>query len=60
MPCRPARLMTTERTGGERAPLYDLCLRAPAEATQLIQQIHITAAHIICGLVEERLFPRAT
>jgi D-sedoheptulose 7-phosphate isomerase len=52
--------MTTERTGGERAPLYDLCLRAPAEATQLIQQIHITAAHIICGLVEERLFPRAT
>jgi hypothetical protein len=25
----------------------------------LIQQIHITAGYIACGLVEERLFPRA-
>jgi D-sedoheptulose 7-phosphate isomerase len=29
------------------------------DSTPLIQQIHITAAHIICGLIEERLFPRA-
>jgi D-sedoheptulose 7-phosphate isomerase len=43
--------------GGEMAPLCDLCLRAPAEGTQLIQQLHITAAHIICALIEERLFP---
>jgi len=49
----------TGRSGGEMAPLCDLCLQAPAEATQLIQQIHITAAHIICGIVEERLFPRS-
>jgi D-sedoheptulose 7-phosphate isomerase len=48
----------TGRTGGELVPLCDLCLHAPSEATQLIQQIHITAAHIICGLIEERLFPR--
>jgi D-sedoheptulose 7-phosphate isomerase len=27
-------------------------------STPVIQQIHITAGHIICGLVEERLFPR--
>ena len=52
--------MTPHRTGGEPAPLCDLCLRAPAEATQLIQQIQITAAHIICGLVEKALFPRDT
>jgi len=50
----------TGRTGGEMAPLCDICLHAPSDSTPLIQQIHITAGHIICGLVEERLFPRAT
>jgi D-sedoheptulose 7-phosphate isomerase len=50
----------TGRTGGEMASRCDLCLRAPSDSTQLIQQIHITAGHIICGLVEERLFPQRT
>ena len=49
----------TGRTGGEMSSRCDLCLRAPSDSTPLIQQIHITAGHIICGLVEERLFPRA-
>jgi len=49
----------TCRTGGEMADLCDLCLYAPADGTQIVQQLHITAAHIICGLVEECLFPRA-
>jgi D-sedoheptulose 7-phosphate isomerase len=48
----------TGRTGGEMVPQCDLCLYAPVDATPLIQQIHITAGHIICGLVEERLFPK--
>jgi len=48
----------TGRTGGEMPPRCDLCLRVPSDSTPLIQQIHITAGHIICGLVEERLFPR--
>lgn len=48
----------TGKAGGEMAPLCDVCLRAPAEATQLVQQLHITAAHIICGLIEEQLFSR--
>ena len=48
----------TGRTGGEMPPRCDLCLHAPSDSTPLIQQIHITAGHIICGLVEERLFPR--
>jgi D-sedoheptulose 7-phosphate isomerase len=52
--------MITHRTGEELAPLCDLCLQTPAEATQLIQQVHIPAAHIICGLVEKALFPRDT
>jgi len=36
----------------------DLCLRAPADTTPLIQQLHVNAGHIVCGLVEERLFPK--
>jgi D-sedoheptulose 7-phosphate isomerase len=47
----------TGRTGGEMAGRCDLCLHAPSDSTQLIQQIHITAGHIICGLVEAQLFP---
>ena len=49
----------TGKSGGDMATQCDLCLRAPSDVTQLTQQIHITAGHIVCGLVEERLFPRA-
>ena len=34
----------------------DHYLAAPAHETPLIQQIHIVAAHAICGLVERNLF----
>lgn len=44
--------------GGAMAGECDICLRAPSDCTPLIQQVHITAAHVICGLVESRLFPR--
>jgi D-sedoheptulose 7-phosphate isomerase len=37
-------------------PLCDLLLAAPSEETALIQQLHITAAHAICQLVERELF----
>ena len=36
--------------------LCDLTLAVPAEETALIQQIHITAGHAICHLVEHALF----
>jgi D-sedoheptulose 7-phosphate isomerase len=45
--------------GGRMTERCDLCLRVPSDDTPLIQQLHITAAHIVCGLVEERLFPRS-
>lgn len=48
----------TGKHGGAMPARCDLCLRAPSDSTPLIQQIHITAGHIVCGLVEERLFPR--
>jgi D-sedoheptulose 7-phosphate isomerase len=50
----------TGRSGGEMAAPCDLCLHAPSDSTPLIQQIHITAGHIICGLVEEWLFSGRT
>ena len=48
----------TGRAGGEMPALAHYLLRAPSDSTPLIQQIHITAAHVICGAVEEQLFPR--
>jgi D-sedoheptulose 7-phosphate isomerase len=48
----------TGRSGGDLRARCDLCLCAPSDSTALIQQLHITAAHVVCGLVEERLFPR--
>ena len=36
--------------------LCDYSLRAPSDSTPLMQQIHIIAAHAICGLVELELF----
>jgi D-sedoheptulose 7-phosphate isomerase len=40
----------------EMLALSDLFLAVPSESTPLIQQVHITAAHIICGEVERVLF----
>lgn len=40
----------------EVAQHCELCLAAPSSETPLIQQIHIVAAHAICGLVERELF----
>jgi D-sedoheptulose 7-phosphate isomerase len=48
----------TGRTGGDMQRHCEICLKAPSDSTPLIQQIHMIAGHIICGLVEERLFPR--
>ena len=57
---REAGLLTVGFTGtaanGAMVPLCDHCLAAPSGETPLIQQIHIVAAHAICGLVERSLF----
>jgi len=42
--------------GTAMKPLCDVVLAAPSEETALIQQVHITAAHAICDLVERNLF----
>jgi len=43
----------------EMSAYCDYCLAAPSGETPLIQQIHIVAAHAICGLVEKDLFASA-
>jgi D-sedoheptulose 7-phosphate isomerase len=53
-----ARIGLTGCSGGDMVGLCEICLRAPSDATPLIQQIHLIAGHVVCGLVEERLFPR--
>jgi D-sedoheptulose 7-phosphate isomerase len=45
----------TGRKGGEMPSRCDVILHVPSDRTPVIQQIHITAAHIVCGLVERRL-----
>ncbi len=45
--------------GGQMAALCDRVLLAPSAWTPIIQQVHITAAHIVCALVERAMFPEA-
>jgi D-sedoheptulose 7-phosphate isomerase len=56
---RELGIATIGFTRAEPTPMHALCdlvLAAPSEETATIQQIHITAAHAICGLVERELF----
>ena len=46
----------TGRSGGKLKGAVDFCLHAPSDSTPLIQQAHIVAAHLICGLVENAMF----
>jgi len=42
--------------GGELSKMTDLCFIAPSSSTPRIQEAHITVIHIICKLVEEKLY----
>ena len=43
--------------GGVMRERCDLILEAPSTWTPVIQQVHITAAHVVCALVERALCP---
>ena len=45
------------RGGGAVAPLCDEALVVPSDATERIQEAHITLIHLLCELVERALFP---
>jgi len=38
----------------------DVVIAVPSSSTARIQEGHITVAHVLCGLVEETLFPEGT
>jgi D-sedoheptulose 7-phosphate isomerase len=47
------------RGGGRMQDLCDECLVVPADATERIQEGHITLVHLLCELLERTLFPTA-
>ena len=57
---RDAGLVTFGFCGEDPGPMAahtDLIFAAPSPRTAVVQQVHITAAHAICGIVERELFP---
>jgi D-sedoheptulose 7-phosphate isomerase len=56
---RQLGLVTVGFTKDARTPMHPLCdlvLAVPSDEVALIQQMHITAGHAICHLVEHELF----
>jgi D-sedoheptulose 7-phosphate isomerase len=56
---RSRRMTTLGFTGSSPGSMEQLCdhvFCAPSAKTSVIQQIHIIAAHLVCGLVEARIF----
>lgn len=47
----------TGKAGGKMAKMVDLLLNVDSDVTARIQEVHITAGHIICELVDHILFP---
>ncbi|MFQ5492303.1 MAG: SIS domain-containing protein [Phycisphaerae bacterium] len=45
----------TGRSGGELAPVCDLCLRADHQAADRVQEAHELAYHLICEHIEAQL-----
>ena len=45
------------RSGGSMAERCELLFRAHSDETAIIQQLHITAAHVFCALIERAMFP---
>jgi len=42
--------------GGRMEELCDICIKVPSANTPRIQEAHILIGHIICSIVEEKLF----
>jgi D-sedoheptulose 7-phosphate isomerase len=48
----------TGASGGASVGKADVVIRVPSTSTQFIQETHIALGHIVCDLVERRLFGR--
>ena len=52
-------LKTVVFTGNRKGPmvrLCDICLEIPSPSTPKIQEGHLVAGHIVCGLIEDAIF----
>jgi D-sedoheptulose 7-phosphate isomerase len=57
--CREEKIFTiglTGSSGDKMKDLCDICLSVPSDETPRIQEMHILIGHIICRIVEEKLF----
>ncbi len=48
-----------QHPGGQLAPLCDLVLNVPSDATPHIQETHLFIEHLLCELVEREMFPQS-
>jgi D-sedoheptulose 7-phosphate isomerase len=48
----------TGRDGGDIGKLVDFHLNVAAKSTPRIQEVHITVGHVICEMVDFKLFQR--
>jgi len=48
----------TGKDGGAIAGMVDYCLNVSSNSTPRIQEVHITAGHVICEMVDFKLFQR--
>lgn len=58
---RKMGVVTVGMTGNRKAritQMVDHCVEIPSPSTPKIQEGHIIVGHIICGLIEERMFAR--
>lgn len=47
----------TGKSGGELAQFADVAIKAPANETYMIQELHLPIYHCLCLMLEERFFP---
>ena len=50
----------TGQTGGQLMDRVDYCFQAPSTVTARIQECHITLGHVLCEIIEERLFAQTS
>ncbi len=46
----------TGKGGGKLKDNVDVCLEIPSNDTARIQECHITIGHILCSIIEKKLF----
>lgn len=48
----------TGQTGGNMRDMVDLLINVPSKETPRIQEAHMLIGHILCGIVESKIFPQ--